>query len=180
MGLRQAPPGTNPWIRQRVRTASCLPDTSRLAAREPGRLGPMPDPSPILAVYGTLRRGEANGGLLDPARFLGTGRVAGQLRVMPRSTVRAYAYPALILDGSGPVVVEIYALTDTASLAQVDRLEAYDPADEPASEYVRRLLPIVGGPVSEAWVYVYNGPRSALGEAIPDGDWIADRHRGAP
>jgi len=137
----------------------------------------MPDPSLVLAVYGTLRRGETNSGLLGAARFLGMGRLAGQLRMMPPSAARAYAYPSLVRDEPGTVVVEIYALADAAALEATDRLEAYDPADETGSEYVRRAATIEEGPVPEAWVYVYNGPRGEMGAAIPDGDWIAQRRR---
>ena len=132
-------------------------------------------PPTALAVYGTLRRGESNDSLLNGARYLGTGRIAGRMREMPRTAAREYAYPSLILDGSGDVVVELYELTDPAMLEAADALEAYDPADVAGSEYVRRLVPVIDGPVTDAWVYVYNGPPDALGQPIPDGDWVAHR-----
>jgi gamma-glutamylcyclotransferase (GGCT)/AIG2-like uncharacterized protein YtfP len=139
---------------------------------------PSPTPSPTaLAVYGTLRRGEPNDSLLSRARYLGTGRIAGRMSEMPRTAEREYAYPSLILDGTGEVVIELYELSDPALLEAADALEAYDPADVAGSEYVRRLVPIIDGPVASAWVYVYNGPRDAMGEPIPGGDWVAHRAR---
>jgi gamma-glutamylcyclotransferase (GGCT)/AIG2-like uncharacterized protein YtfP len=100
---------------------------------------PVPDTPAVLAVYGTLRRGERNAELLAGTRFLGLGRIAGRLHEMPRSAERAYAYPSLVLDGApGEVVVELYAIPDAATLALADELEAFDPADETGSEYVRR------------------------------------------
>jgi gamma-glutamylcyclotransferase (GGCT)/AIG2-like uncharacterized protein YtfP len=131
----------------------------------------------VLAVYGTLRRGEPNDSLLRGARYLGTGRIAGRMREMPRTAAREYAYPSLILDGSGEVFIELYELTNPAMLDAADALEAYDPADAAGSEYVRRLVPVIDGPVASAWVYVYNGPPNAMGEPIPDGDWVAHRAR---
>jgi gamma-glutamylcyclotransferase (GGCT)/AIG2-like uncharacterized protein YtfP len=131
----------------------------------------------VLAVYGTLRRGEANESLLDGARYLGLGRIAGLMREMPRTAERAYAYPSLVLDDSGEVVIELYDLRDRAMLEAADALEDFDPADTAGSEYVRRLVDIVDGPVATAWVYVYNGPPEAMGEPIPDGDWVAHRAR---
>jgi gamma-glutamylcyclotransferase (GGCT)/AIG2-like uncharacterized protein YtfP len=130
-----------------------------------------------LAVYGTLRRGEPNAALLAGARYLGLGRIAGRMREMPRTEERAYAYPSLVLDDAGEVVIEVYDLSDPVMLAAADALEAFDPADVAGSEYVRCLVDVVDGPVATAWVYVYNGPPEAMGETIPDGDWVAHRVR---
>lgn len=127
----------------------------------------------VLAVYGTLRHGERNAPLLRGASFLGTARIAGRLREMRPSATRAYGYPSLVLDGTGQVVVELYGLADASSLAAVDDLEAFDPADDAGSEYVRCAVPVIGGPVERAWVYVYNGPPEEMGEVIPSGDWTA-------
>ena len=133
-----------------------------------------------IAVYGTLRRGEHNAGLLAGARFLGTGRVAGRLHEMPANDQRRYGYPCLVdwadPGAVGEVAVELYAI-DAAGLADADRLEAYDPTDEPGSEYVRRAVDVLGGAVDRAWIYVYNGPRDAIGPMIPGGDWVTHRRR---
>ena len=137
----------------------------------------MTERSTALAVYGTLRHGEPNDSLLTGTRYLGTGRIAGQMREMARTAAREYAYPCLVLDGSGEVVIELYELSDPALLEAADALEAYDPANVAGSEYVRLLVPVIDGPVERAWVYVYNGPPDAMGEPIPDGDWVAHRAR---
>ena len=136
-------------------------------------------PPPIIAVYGTLRRGEPNAGLLAGARDLGVGRIVGRLHEMPRTAERAYAYPALVLGAGavGDVVVEVYELADPAALAVIDALEAFDPDDVAGSEYARRLVDVLDGPVATAWIYEYNGPPEAMGDRIPDGDWVAHRAR---
>jgi gamma-glutamylcyclotransferase (GGCT)/AIG2-like uncharacterized protein YtfP len=131
---------------------------------------------PIIAVYGTLRRGEPNAALLSGARDLGVARIVGRLHEMPRTAERAYAYPALVLDGVdgvGEVVVELYELEDPATLAVIDALEAFDPENVAGSEYVRRLVDVHGSPVATAWIYEYNGPPEAMGDLIADGDWVA-------
>ena len=137
----------------------------------------MTEPPIVLAVYGTLRRGEPNDGLLADAEPLGPALVDGRLFEMPLSAERAYAYPSLVRDGPGDVVVELYRLADPAMLATLDELEAFDPADEAGSEYVRRLVDVRDGAVERAWVYVFNGPLATVGAAIDDGDWIAHRRR---
>jgi gamma-glutamylcyclotransferase (GGCT)/AIG2-like uncharacterized protein YtfP len=152
-----------------------VPGTGRESVHPGAKLGGMTaDPSPIvLAVYGTLRRGEWNAPLLDGASFLGSGRVTGLLREMGPSASRAYAYPSLVLAGGGTVVVELYELADSAALEAADVLEAYDPTDQAGSEYVRRAVEIVDGPVEWAWIYVYNGPPGEMGDVIVGGDWTA-------
>ena len=143
----------------------------------------MPASPIVIAVYGTLRRGQRNDPFLANARHLGHGRIRGRIHEIPRSALRPYAYPALVLGAVEPapagevVVVELYTLPDPAALAALDELEAYDPSDDGGSEYVRREVAVDDGPVASAWVYVYNGPTADLGARIPSGDWVASPGR---
>ncbi len=129
---------------------------------------------PVIAVYGTLRRGERNHALLGDAPFLGTGRVAGRIVGLGSNAARPYAFPALLASNAAEddrVLVEVYRLRGADDLARLDVLEAYDPADEEHSEYLRRWLPVEGGPVPSAWAWVFAGDPPAGGVPIPDGDW---------
>jgi gamma-glutamylcyclotransferase (GGCT)/AIG2-like uncharacterized protein YtfP len=168
---------TESAIDEGIRRLAVVIEACRGAATA-GRAATAASAEPIvLAVYGTLRRGQANEGFLAGATHLGSGRIRGRLHEMPRSDLRAYAFPALLEDSGGQVAVELYALRDAAMLATVDALEAFDPADETGSQYVRREIAVAGAATRTAWVYRYNGPLDEVGDLIPDGDWVAHLRR---
>lgn len=146
-----------------------------MSSDDRARTGPAELP---LATYGTLRRGERNAPYLAGATYLGTGRIAGRLHEMRSAATRPYGYPSCVGAGEGAprVVVELYRV-DSPTLAAIDVLEAFDPTDAAGSEYVRRAVDVVEGPVDRAWVYEYNGPPGEVGPAIDDGDWVRHRRR---
>ncbi len=101
----------------------------------------------LVAVYGTLRRGHANSHMLAQASFIGTDTL---------NAIVLYdlgEYPGAKLARSDGIEVEVYRI-DRQTLAALDQLEEFDPANPASSLYVRSELQTVFG---KAWVYLYQG-----------------------
>jgi len=116
-----------------------------------------------IALYGTLRRGEANHRRLQLAtrlRFVQPCKIAGRL-------VDLGPYPGLA-SGWGIVVAELFAPPPPAVLATIDAFEGFDAARPEESLFVRKRATLIT-PRVEAWVYFYNGRDP--GEEILSGDW---------
>jgi gamma-glutamylcyclotransferase (GGCT)/AIG2-like uncharacterized protein YtfP len=138
----------------------------------------------LLAVYGTLRRGCRNAHVLGGAQHVADGWVRGRLHEVTVPLGRDFRYPLLLVvpEAGGDLVrVEAYRVEAVADLTALDALEAYDPDDVAASEYVRVALPLLdgGGRATglDVQVYAYAGDAAGVGTPLPGGDWCA--HAGA-
>lgn len=101
----------------------------------------------LVAVYGTLRRGNANAHWLANALFLGTD-------VSPAIVLYDLGeYPGAKSAASDGIEVEVYQI-NSQILHALDQLEEFDPANPERSLYVRRELQTAFG---VAWVYLYQG-----------------------
>jgi gamma-glutamylcyclotransferase (GGCT)/AIG2-like uncharacterized protein YtfP len=118
----------------------------------------------LVAVYGTLRRGNANAHLLAAASLLGT--------YVSRAIVLydLGEYPGARSLASDGIELEVY-LIDDATLQVLDQLEEFDPANPASSLYVRQELQTIYG---NAWVYLYQGTVAGR-RPIKAGRWIARR-----
>jgi gamma-glutamylcyclotransferase (GGCT)/AIG2-like uncharacterized protein YtfP len=111
-------------------------------------------------VYGTLRRGCSNHGLLAGSEYLG-----------PARTVQAYALyvgacPLVVKDQAvSPVLGEVYRV-DAAGLARLDELEEHPHV------YRRELTEVEldAGERLTAWLYFYPRPE---GTPVLSGDYAA-------
>ena len=112
-------------------------------------------------VYGTLRRGFCNHGVLHGAAFCGTARTAGAFGLYLDAGI-----PYLTADEARyPVVGEVYRVHEARMLAALDELEEHPRV------YERRQTPVVmdaGGEIRPAWTYFARRPR---GVALGTGDF---------
>lgn len=113
-----------------------------------------------VAVYGTLKRGGSNAGLLESARFLGDDWL---------TSLTLYdlgPYPGALLEPSTGVKIEVFEVNDHG-LEQLDRLEDYWPDAPDESLYLRKRMATRHG---SAWVYIYNRPVAGHWR-IASGNW---------
>ncbi|MBD2871916.1 gamma-glutamylcyclotransferase family protein [Paenibacillus arenilitoris] len=126
-------------------------------------------------VYGTLRKGEGNHGLIADAACLAmTASIKGVL------IDTGLGYPGL-LEGEGEVAGELYVVSDR-HLERLDELEEYFGEGDEENEYDRVEVEVrTDGGSTRAWAYYYK--KAGYGDAAAGSypsfpDWKAYRMRG--
>ncbi len=125
--------------------------------------------SHILFVYGTLRKGQANHGLLKDARFLGNAKTEDRygLYVLPHGVPYAAHNGTQLVAVSG----EVYSV-DEVTLEAVDHFEGHPYV------YMRRKVPVVlecgsaeCGIAKNAWMYFLPLAVHGIARPVPSGDF---------
>jgi len=129
----------------------------------------------LVALYGTLRRGEPGYrslGLAEKLRFVSGCRIRGEI-------VDLGAYPGLI-EGDGVVVGELNEIALEATLAELDAFEEFDAERPGDSLFVRRRVMLLR-PEAGAFVYCLNTALKPVDplRIIPSGDWMDRAARAA-
>lgn len=113
-----------------------------------------------VAVYGSLRKGMGNHGLLVAvgAVLVSTERAPGF------NMVSLGGYPA-VYESVGDITIEVYdvAHNEEESMRRLDRLEGFP------TFYNRKLIDTSQGP---AWIYFMPEEQLAHRRAVPNGDWV--------
>lgn len=120
----------------------------------------MTDQQYLVAVYGSLRKGMGNHGLLDndESVLLSTEQIPG----FEMYSYGAYPFirPA---DTEQPITIEVYAVSSSV-MQRLDRLEGYP------SFYNRKLVQTSKG---QAWIYFIDQPGN--NRPVQHGDWVKYR-----
>lgn len=122
--------------------------------------------TPLVAVYGTLKRGLCNHQWLTDADFLGMDSL---------TTIILYdlgPYPAAKAASSRGIEVEVFRVT-AGVLRDLDRLEDHRVRTPTRGDYERVIHDTDFGP---AWVYLYNHSVADL-PAIRGGGWPPESGR---
>lgn len=141
---------------------------------------PLPDVKDLnlVAVYGSLRKGQPNHDLMritkPENKFEGKGTTQGELFPLGSYVPGAHFGASY----KGKVVVEVYTV-DAATMAGLDRLEGWT-GKEATSNYVRKTVPVTLENGSTIIVWAYEYPRRAATDIIPGGDWAEHRKQYTP
>ncbi|MFY0990543.1 gamma-glutamylcyclotransferase family protein [Halomonas sp. C05BenzN] len=116
--------------------------------------------TPLVAVYGTLKRGLRNHHWLDGAEFIGTDHLTSA------TLYDLGPFPGARPEPSRGVEVEVFRV-DAPLLADLDRLEGYRVRSPASGDYDRAIHPTAFGP---AWLYLYNHEVTGC-PMIREGGW---------
>lgn len=121
-----------------------------------------------VAVYGSLRKGMSNHGILEGATFLGTTKTVNNYTMYSLG-----GFPKVALDIGGPtqIVVEIYEVDDQG-LRRLHRLEGFRGFDDPNNFYDLSAVDTVD--FGEVLIYHINGEDTY--QVVEDGDWVNFRN----
>ena len=118
----------------------------------------------LVAVYGTLRKGEVNSPLLSNANY------KGKFNSEPVYIMKSLAgdgFPGIKLEGKTSIVFEVYKVTREIVTA-LDGLENYKGKDCKDNLYNRAYIHTPFGP---ALTYYYNKNFKVTEKLIENGDW---------
>lgn len=111
----------------------------------------------LVAVYGTLRRGEGNHGLMRGAEFVGEADINGF------AMHSLGGFPAIYPQEDTIIKAEVYRVSDNQLEGPLDSLEGHP-------NWYRRVL--IDTPYGQAWVYVMQSDRYKGYPVVESGDWV--------
>ena len=119
-----------------------------------------------VAVYGSLRRGFGNHGLLEDSLFIGEALTEARYTMLHLG-----GFPGVVKKGNTSITVELYDV-DEETLRRLDRLEGHPGFYE---RLPVKVLPVnadqTDAPQAWEWVSMYLLPNDWDGAAIETGDW---------
>lgn len=116
----------------------------------------------LVAVYGTLRKGEGNHRLLTNAKYLGTEQISGSL-------YHYGGFPYAILNNQHFFTSEIYEI-NSDQLAALDMLEGYRNSDKYNNLYNRVKIQTKFGPT---YIYEWASDHDPQFPLITD--WVKEK-----
>ena len=125
------------------------------------------EPGDLLALYGSLRRGEQayrEFALENRLQFVSPCIIAGNLHDFGE-------WPGLV-EGEGRVTGELFRVIELETIGLLDNFEGCNQVNPDEGLFIRRLVPLLEPARKRAFVYFYNQD-PACAPVISSGDWIA-------
>lgn len=126
----------------------------------------------LVAVYGSLRKGMGNHGVLNGTDFVSTER-----KELPFDMISLGAYPALLpKEGESLITFELYRMNDVVQLHSLDALEGYNGGSGRYNLYERRIIELEG--MEPFWIYYMDDREGYSQGYVDEGDWVKYRTNG--
>lgn len=117
----------------------------------------------LVAVYGSLKSGESNNGLLINSELLDSGTTLPNYNLLDFK-----AYPGAI-PGTNSLRVEVWSV-DSDTLSRLDRLESH-PHFYKREEIV---ITLDSGSMVTAWMYIITKPDNYNNQLVPDNNGVVN------
>jgi gamma-glutamylcyclotransferase (GGCT)/AIG2-like uncharacterized protein YtfP len=117
----------------------------------------------LVAVYGSLREGMHNNGMLGKSEYIGS------FNSEPSYTMFSVndQYPAVINEGSTSILLEVYK-TNPEVQKKLNFLEGYHDSKDTKHNYYNRET--IETPYGDAYIYYFNNDTSNC-KMVESGDW---------
>lgn len=123
----------------------------------------------LVAVYGTLKRGEGNNRVMEESEFL------GEVDTAPEFTLYSWGgFPALVPEGETSVKCEIFRVNDPGTLQRIYRLEGYNGIRGHASNTFYDTMDIPT-PWGDAEVFIQDASQNEGHSVIESGNFVGRR-----
>lgn len=124
----------------------------------------------IVAVYGSLRDGMGNHGLMKGSDFMGKGLLQEGSTMFSNG---GFPILSFAVAKSEPVLAELYDVANQRDMAMLDRLEGFPTWYDRSIKQFR----MEDGRVMEAWIYHQNQDFTERLPIVESGDWVEYRNR---
>ena len=116
------------------------------------------------AVYGTLKRGYSNNTLLKDSEYLGT------FQTEPNYTLFDGGFPIVEREGSTPITVELFKVTEPSVVDRVNALEGFTgEKGHPSNWYDVDHVTLPNGIVAN--MFVMDRGQSGRSNIVESGNW---------
>lgn len=120
----------------------------------------------LVAVYGSLRKGMGNHGIISGNEFYKQDTLTGNFRM-----VSLGGFPGVVrTEEVATIVVELYKVQTQAALSRLDMLEGYRGPDQ-SNFYTREEVVTDTGEVCD--IYLLDEESYGSYERVDSGDWVA-------
>ena len=120
----------------------------------------------LVAVYGSLRQGMGNHGVISDNEYVAQTTLSGDYRM-----VSLGGFPGVMKTSNptSPIIIEVYRVTDEHNMRRLDSLEGYRGPGQ-NNFYDKELVTLDNG--MQAYIYLLDEDEYGSYAGVDHGDWV--------